>query len=194
MPKFSGEMPTALPQLYEYFFDGEKKEWIPWANLVPKYVHDPQRKYNDILVPTVDTVRTTWLLKLQVRKCLFSLFPVSHLFKVLLTYSKCIVSFWLFEQRWKGIQGMKSGWPVQKFKGKCGWHSPHNFIKRKMSEICTGYDLRWHMNLHLAIPVWGIFMTDVSQSCEVSLLSAVSALRNSQRPAARVSWVINKVF
>lgn len=99
MPKFSGEMPTALPQLYEYFFDGEKKEWIPWANLVPKYVHDPQRKYNDILVPTVDTVRTTWLLKLQVRKCLFSLFPVSHLFKVLLTYSKCIVSFWLFEQR-----------------------------------------------------------------------------------------------
>ena len=38
---------------------------MPWAQLVPKYVHDPEKKFNEILVPTIDTVRTTWLLNLQ---------------------------------------------------------------------------------------------------------------------------------
>ena len=51
--------------LYEYFWDMDKRSWIAWAQIVPKYIHDPERKYNEILVPTVDTVRTTWLLKLQ---------------------------------------------------------------------------------------------------------------------------------
>ncbi|XP_052801261.1 dynein axonemal heavy chain 10-like isoform X3 [Mya arenaria] len=62
-----GELPTTHPTLYDYFFDMEQKKWIPWTNLVPKYNHDPSRKYNEILVPTLDTVRTTWLLSLQVR-------------------------------------------------------------------------------------------------------------------------------
>lgn len=39
---------------------------MPWAQKVPKYIHDPVKKYNEILVPTVDTVRTTWLLELMV--------------------------------------------------------------------------------------------------------------------------------
>jgi len=33
---------------------------------VPKYVHNPEMKYNQILVPTIDTTRTTWLLNLMV--------------------------------------------------------------------------------------------------------------------------------
>ena len=59
-------MPSAQPQLYDYFFDDEKMEWIAWSLLVPKYIHDPERKFIDILVPTLDTVRATWLLNLQV--------------------------------------------------------------------------------------------------------------------------------
>lgn len=61
-----GELPTAQPTLFEYFWDLEQKKWIPWAKLVPKYVHSPEKKYNEILVPTVDTVRTTWILNLMV--------------------------------------------------------------------------------------------------------------------------------
>ena len=51
----SGELP-GNQTLYEYFYDGDKKQWIPWSKLVPKYIHDPALKFYEILVPTVDTV------------------------------------------------------------------------------------------------------------------------------------------
>jgi dynein heavy chain len=59
-------MPMAGATLYEYYFDGETKQWVPWQAKIPKYVHEPDRKFKDILVPTVDTVRTQWLISLQV--------------------------------------------------------------------------------------------------------------------------------
>lgn len=66
----TGEIPVALQTLYEYFFDPETKKWVPWKDKVNEYVHDPDRKFTEILVPTMDTVRTTWLLELmlQVRR------------------------------------------------------------------------------------------------------------------------------
>ena len=64
--KFIGEIPQD-EALYEYYWDTEALEWVAWKDKVPKYIHDPDRKFPEILVPTVDTVRTTWLVENQVR-------------------------------------------------------------------------------------------------------------------------------
>ncbi|XP_021268215.1 dynein heavy chain 10, axonemal isoform X2 [Numida meleagris] len=62
-----GELPGQLPTLFDFHFDGFKKKWVPWMRLVPEYIHNPQKKFLDILVPTVDTTRTTWLLEQMVK-------------------------------------------------------------------------------------------------------------------------------
>lgn len=63
----STELPCKQATLFEYFFDATELQWMPWQQKVPEYVHDPGKRYNEILVPTVDTVRTTWLLHLMVK-------------------------------------------------------------------------------------------------------------------------------
>lgn len=69
-PANTTQCPTAKSTLYEYFFDTQRKEWIAWDWIIPEYIHNSAMKFNDILVPTVDTLRTDWLLNLmnQVRK------------------------------------------------------------------------------------------------------------------------------
>jgi len=60
--------------LFEYWWDAARAGWVPWLQLVPHYVHRPELPFNQILVPTVDTVRTTWILDILVhRQC-----PVRH--------------------------------------------------------------------------------------------------------------------
>ena len=54
--------------VFEYFWDGERVGWVPWVQLVPDYVHRPELQFNQILVPTVDTVRTTWILDILVKR------------------------------------------------------------------------------------------------------------------------------
>uniref|UniRef100_A0A8C4WLB8 Dynein axonemal heavy chain 10 n=1 Tax=Gopherus evgoodei TaxID=1825980 RepID=A0A8C4WLB8_9SAUR len=62
-----GELPGQLPTLYDFHFDGYQKKWVPWSKLVPQYFHKLDVKFIDILVPTVDTTRTTWLLEQMVK-------------------------------------------------------------------------------------------------------------------------------
>uniref|UniRef100_A0A673VC35 Dynein axonemal heavy chain 10 n=1 Tax=Suricata suricatta TaxID=37032 RepID=A0A673VC35_SURSU len=62
-----GELPGHLPTMYDFHFDSARKKWIPWNNLVPEYVHVHERKFVDILVHTVDTTRTTWMLEQMVK-------------------------------------------------------------------------------------------------------------------------------
>ncbi|EDQ84603.1 uncharacterized protein MONBRDRAFT_39235 [Monosiga brevicollis MX1] len=60
-----GSLPGDKATLYEYFFDLAARRWVPWEAVVPSYEHDVTRPFHEILVPTVDTVRTSWLLRLQ---------------------------------------------------------------------------------------------------------------------------------
>uniref|UniRef100_A0A8C4TE89 Dynein axonemal heavy chain 10 n=1 Tax=Erpetoichthys calabaricus TaxID=27687 RepID=A0A8C4TE89_ERPCA len=62
-----GELPGQLPSLYDFHFDGELKKWVPWSKLVATYVHNPEVSFIDILVPTIDTTRTNWLLEQMVK-------------------------------------------------------------------------------------------------------------------------------
>nr|XP_061803884.1 dynein axonemal heavy chain 10-like [Nerophis lumbriciformis] len=62
-----GEIPGNLPTLYDFHFHETKQKWVPWTSLVTKYVHNPEMKFVDILVPTVDTTRTSWLLEQMVK-------------------------------------------------------------------------------------------------------------------------------
>jgi dynein heavy chain, axonemal len=59
------QYPSAKSTLYEYFFNLEQKEWIAWEWMVPQHIHNSQQKFNDILVPTDDTLRTDWVLSLM---------------------------------------------------------------------------------------------------------------------------------
>ena len=40
----------------------EQRRWRPWSTEVPDYEPPPDRKFSSIIVPTSDTVRSTWLL------------------------------------------------------------------------------------------------------------------------------------
>ncbi|XP_019908369.3 dynein heavy chain 10, axonemal [Esox lucius] len=62
-----GEIPVYMPTLYDFHFDETKKKWDTWSSLVTRYVHNPDVKFIDILVPTVDTTRASWLLEQMVK-------------------------------------------------------------------------------------------------------------------------------
>lgn len=68
-PFFEGYLPSAEPTLFDYFFDMEKKTWFAWKWLVPGYIHDAGKRFSEILVPTIDTERTTWFLHLMLKVC-----------------------------------------------------------------------------------------------------------------------------
>ncbi|KAM6931388.1 dynein axonemal heavy chain 10 [Xenentodon cancila] len=61
------EIPGYLPTLYDFHFDGIQKKWVPWSSLVTKYIHNPEMKFGEILVPTVDTTRASWILEQMVK-------------------------------------------------------------------------------------------------------------------------------
>ncbi|KAM9822155.1 dynein axonemal heavy chain 10-like isoform 2-T2 [Syngnathus typhle] len=62
-----GEIPGYLPTLFDFHFDGTQQKWLPWSCLVSKYIHNHDMKFVDILVPTVDTTKTTWILEQMVK-------------------------------------------------------------------------------------------------------------------------------
>ncbi|XP_068162278.1 dynein axonemal heavy chain 10 [Antennarius striatus] len=66
-PALPGEIPGYLPTLYDFHFDETEEKWVPWNSLVTTYTHDPEMNFPDILVPTIDTTRTSWILENMVK-------------------------------------------------------------------------------------------------------------------------------
>lgn len=52
--------------VYDYKFNLETKEWQYWRETVPEYTVDIKASYNEILVPTVDSIRMKYFVKLLV--------------------------------------------------------------------------------------------------------------------------------
>ena len=52
--------------VYDYKFNIETKEWQYWRETVPEYTVDIKASYNEILVPTVDSIRMKYFVKLLV--------------------------------------------------------------------------------------------------------------------------------
>ena len=66
------QVPTS--PLYDFYFDAENKSWRAWRGLVPDYEAPQDTPFAKLLIPTVDTVRSTWLLKMTLglgKACLF---------------------------------------------------------------------------------------------------------------------------
>ena len=66
----------SLPEksLFEYNFDARERCWRSWRSYVSSYSHNPGTQFSKIVVPTVDLVRSTWLVRtvMQANKpCLF---------------------------------------------------------------------------------------------------------------------------
>ncbi|KAH8382819.1 hypothetical protein KR009_005420 [Drosophila setifemur] len=64
-PASGGQFPQSKPTLYDYFWDIKANEWKAWEWIVHPYTHDPQVKFSEILVPTVDNTRTNRVLALM---------------------------------------------------------------------------------------------------------------------------------
>lgn len=60
-----GYIPVSFPTMYDYVLDVKRKVWMAWKWLVPTYLHDRQKFFSDILVQTIDTLRTTWFVDLM---------------------------------------------------------------------------------------------------------------------------------
>ncbi|MCO5597847.1 hypothetical protein L7F22_051931 [Adiantum nelumboides] len=61
--------PNQLPNelLYDYYFDTNDLKWRSWNSVVPPYEPPADGHFSSILVPTIDTVRSTWILNTLIK-------------------------------------------------------------------------------------------------------------------------------
>eukprot|EP00163_Fabomonas_tropica_P009440 TRINITY_DN1923_c0_g2_i1.p1 TRINITY_DN1923_c0_g2~~TRINITY_DN1923_c0_g2_i1.p1 ORF type:complete len:2559 (-),score=897.69 TRINITY_DN1923_c0_g2_i1:297-7319(-) len=58
---------TEFPEqgtVYDYLYDQEKREWVKWMDTVPAYTVDPKAEFSTVIVPTIQSVRSTFMLDL----------------------------------------------------------------------------------------------------------------------------------
>jgi dynein heavy chain len=53
-----------LPNFYDYYFNEKQKEYQPWTSLSASFEISAQQDYHEVIVPTADSNRATFLSKL----------------------------------------------------------------------------------------------------------------------------------
>lgn len=53
-------------QVYDYSFDLATEEWLPWLQTIPAYTIDPSASFSEVVVPTADSVQSTFLMNLTI--------------------------------------------------------------------------------------------------------------------------------
>jgi dynein heavy chain len=59
----TGQLPEGEKNLFDFFFDAAEAVWKPWSTTIHPYEHDRTMNFHQILVPTKETERHTWMLE-----------------------------------------------------------------------------------------------------------------------------------
>jgi dynein heavy chain len=54
--------------VYDYFFDAKTARWLNWLDGQPLFRIEADAKFNNIVVPTIDTIRHEWVIEKLLRK------------------------------------------------------------------------------------------------------------------------------
>eukprot|EP00898_Chlorokybus_atmophyticus_P004944 jgi/Chlat1/5450/Chrsp36S00417 len=55
-------LPAIEKTVYEWCYDADKMEWVEWMQTVPEFRVNPDKPFAEIIVPTADTVRYTYII------------------------------------------------------------------------------------------------------------------------------------
>jgi len=66
VPKITVPIPDKST-CYDFCWDRSKGKWLGWLETIPTFAIQPGAKFQDILVPTIDTVRYGYVLEVQLR-------------------------------------------------------------------------------------------------------------------------------
>ena len=61
--KFAWPFPKG-GMVYDFMFLTETKKWVKWMDVIDKFEIDPKLSFSEIIVPTNDSVRNSYLLDL----------------------------------------------------------------------------------------------------------------------------------
>ena len=53
----SEELPNDKYLLFDHLYQSDRHQWTHWNDLLPAYQHDRSKRFTELLVPTIDTIR-----------------------------------------------------------------------------------------------------------------------------------------
>ena len=63
-----------VKNIYEMCYNGKNNNWMHWMQTVPNYVIPKECSYNELLIPTSDSIRMNYFLHLNVSRMRHVLF------------------------------------------------------------------------------------------------------------------------